>query len=70
MNAPIPEHTTCAQQLIDVAAEVGTEVTVSELPPLVIGPYTADPFICPHKVTFWVEPTGEQIAQWVKAGTP
>lgn len=45
------------------------DVTVSTSPPLVRGPYTADPFTCPHGVAYWIEPTGEQIARWAADGT-
>jgi hypothetical protein len=58
----------CAQLLIDNMAAMGTEVHVSTAPPIVVGRYTTDPFPCPHGATYWIEPTGEQIAAWVKAG--
>ena len=60
----------CAGTLRDDAAELGLDVTVSTAPPVVIGPYTSEPFVCPHGVTCWIEPTGEQIARYVKDGTP
>jgi hypothetical protein len=41
-------------------------VTITTLPPLVTGPYTTDGLTCPHGITYWMEPTGEQIAQWVR----
>lgn len=62
-----PEHD-CSPTLKDGMARMGIEVTVSTLPPVVPGPYTTDPFTCPHGVTYWIEPTGEQIAQWVAGG--
>lgn len=68
MTTPKPDHATCSRELIDRMAAMGVEINVSELPPLVAGPYTTDPFICPHKVTYWIEPTGEQIAAWVRDG--
>lgn len=49
---------------------LGAEVTVSEAEPLVIGPYTTAPITCPHGTVYWMEPTGEQIAQWVKDQVP
>jgi hypothetical protein len=58
----------CAELLVDWMAAMGTEVTVSTAPPIVVGPYTVDPFRCPHGVTYWIEPTGEQICAWVEAG--
>ena len=64
------DHSTCAESLRAVMAKLGTEITVSTEPPLVRGRYTTDPFVCAHGTTFWIEPTGEQIAQWVKDGTP
>lgn len=62
------DHEDCPRELIDGMAALGSEVTVSTEPPLVEGPYTTEAFICPHKVRFWIEPTGEQIARWVKDG--
>lgn len=58
----------CAAELRDGMRELGTDVTVSTSEPLVPGPYTTEPFMCPHGVTYWVEPTGEQIAEWVREG--
>jgi hypothetical protein len=63
-------RTECAQQLIDLSAEAGTEVHVSTLPPLVHGTYETAGFRCPHGVEYWIEPTGEQIAEWVETRTP
>jgi hypothetical protein len=59
----------CAEFLRSQAKELGLDVVVSTAKPLVPGPYTQPPFICPHEVTFWLEPTGEQIAQWTGGGT-
>lgn len=58
----------CAQLLIDEMAGRGAEVTVSVMPPLIRNPYTTDGFRCPHGVTYWLEPTSEQIAQWAREG--
>jgi hypothetical protein len=44
------------------------EVTVTTLAPLVRGPYTEQAWVCPHGVRWYMEPTGEQIAQWVRDG--
>jgi hypothetical protein len=46
------------------------EITVSTSPPLVDGPYTADPFTCPHGVRYWMEPTGGQVARWLAENAP
>jgi hypothetical protein len=62
------DHDTCARVLTDGMAEKGIQVTVSTAPPLVVGPFVVDPFVCPHGVRFWFEPTGEQIAEWVRSG--
>jgi hypothetical protein len=62
------DHTTCADVLREGMAPC--EITISTEPPLIVGPYTTDPFICPHGTAYWIEPTGEQIAQWAKEGTP
>lgn len=58
----------CAAELRDGMRRLGTEVTVSTSAPVVAGPYTTEPFTCPHGVTYWIEPTGEQIAEWVREG--
>ncbi|WP_066374157.1 hypothetical protein [Herbidospora mongoliensis] len=62
------DHSTCADVLRTLMADMGVEVTVSTEPPLVDGSYTDDPHTCPHGTTYWIEPTGEQIAQWVRDG--
>jgi hypothetical protein len=46
----------------------GCEITVSTARPLTRGPYTTDGFVCPHGVEYWIEPTGEQIADWAARG--
>jgi hypothetical protein len=66
----IPNHTECAAILHKLAAEQGADVTVSDQPPMVPGPYTRDGFVCAHGTAYWIEPTGEQIAQWTADGTP
>lgn len=58
----------CEQQLRQFWEMANTDVTISTVPPLVIGPYTQPGLTCPCGVTFWVEPTGEQIAEWVRDG--
>jgi len=63
-------RTVCAQTLIDQSAELGADIHVSTLPPLVAGPYETAGFRCPHGVEYWIEPTGEQIAHWVETRTP
>lgn len=62
------DHTDCARLLRSMMADKGIEITVSICRPLVAGPYTADPFVCPHGTWFWLEPTGDQIAEWVRDG--
>jgi hypothetical protein len=64
-------HADCLRTLIEnwkaACAEVGDgqpiEVTISTAPPLVPNPWTHRA-TCPHGVTFWMEPTGEQLASW------
>lgn len=46
----------------------GLDYTVTNLPPLVAGPYTSSGMTCPHGITYWCEPTGEQIAKWAREG--
>lgn len=58
-------HLGCRGHLREETRQQGLDVTISEAPPLVAGPYTVEPFVCPHGVTYWIEPTGEQIAHWV-----
>ena len=67
-KATAAPHARCADVLREGMAPV--EVTVSTERPLVIGPYTTDGFTCPHGVTYWIEPTGEQVARWQAGGTP
>jgi hypothetical protein len=45
-----------------------TDITVSTEPPLIRGPYTTDGRMCPHGTTYWIEPTGEQVAEWRREG--
>jgi hypothetical protein len=59
----------CAEDVLRAGmTALGADVTVSTRPPLVAGPYTTDPFTCPHGVSYWMEPTGEQIARWARDG--
>jgi hypothetical protein len=63
----------CAQTLITgmarIAAESGRncEVVVSTATPLVTNPYL-EAYECPHGVTYWMEPTTDQIAEWNREG--
>lgn len=61
-------ETLIRERWAQVCGDQPTEVTISTQPPLVIGPYTKDGLRCPHGITYWLEPTGEQIAQWVRDG--
>lgn len=63
-------HSTCREFLREQWAGKGIEVHVAAVPPIVAPPYEEAPFTCPHGVTYWVEPTSEQFAQWMKEGTP
>lgn len=65
----IPPHGECSDLLVDGMAALGVEITVATELPEVISPYTSG-HTCPHGTTFWIEPTGEQIARWVREGTP
>lgn len=67
------DHAECATFLKTRIRLLGAEVTVSDLPPLVPSPYNRPgdgngQLTCPHGTTFYFEPTGEQIAQWVRDG--
>lgn len=61
-------HEDCPEYLRRMSAVLGTAITVSTEPPIVQGPYSTAGFLCPHGTTYWIEPTGEQIAQWAKDG--
>lgn len=63
----------CAELLRTMLAagfdgQPGAEIHVSTLPPLVQGAYETAGFVCPHGVEYWIEPTGEQIADWAARG--
>jgi len=58
----------CWQTLKSMMDDKGIEIIVSAQAPLMAGPYTTDPFTCPHGISYWIEPTSEQIAQWVRDG--
>lgn len=60
----------CLQEFHNQMALIapGLEYTVSNLPPIVAGPYTINGMTCPHGITYWCEPTGEQIARWTRDG--
>jgi hypothetical protein len=59
----------CRQVLIDGMARLGAEVVVSTAPPLAPNPFTEE-FVCPHRTRWFMEPTGEQYAQWAEDGRP
>lgn len=61
-------HEQCPAFLRSKAADLGLDVTASATPPVVAGSYTVEPFTCPHGTRYWIEPTGEQIAQWTAEG--
>ena len=58
----MPDHQECAAELR--AGMAPLDVVISTAPPLVPNPFTTEPFVCPHGVAFWMEPTGEQLAEW------
>jgi len=49
-------------------AAVGCEIVVSTAPPLVASPYGANGYECEHGVTYWIEPTSEQVMKWNSEG--
>ncbi len=67
MTAPEP-HSECAETLRSLSREIGTDIVISLVPPIVAGPYPTEALTCPHGRTFYMEPTGEQIAEWVRDG--
>lgn len=58
----------CRAVLREGMASMGVEVTVSTARPLVADDYEVAAYQCPHGTMFYMHPTGEQIAQWVRDG--
>lgn len=63
----------CRQLIVDTMRSLGCEVAASSKPPLVANPYALiyeerGVMSCPHGVAWWIEPTGDQQAQWAKDG--
>jgi hypothetical protein len=58
----------CARELATRSQALGMAITVSAEPPATPSPYGEEWITCPHGVTYWIEPTGEQICAWVEAG--
>lgn len=63
---PTTDHTQCAALIRAIFAEHGGDVHVSIVPPIVVGPHPTEAATCPHGATFYIEPTGEQIAAWAR----
>lgn len=67
-------RSTCAEFIrtsmanLGAAQGIGCEIVVSSAPPIVESPYGAHGYECPHGVTWWIEPTSEQIAEWAREG--
>lgn len=59
-------HDDCVPMMLISARYRGLDVIITAVPPLVKGPFTLPPMTCPHGVQHWSEPTGEQIAKWVR----
>lgn len=74
MAEPTPkDHAGCADWLRSHFINDGIDVVISTEPFLVVGPYTlvdGEPcsMTCPHGTTFYWEPTGDQVAEWVREG--
>lgn len=69
MSAPVERsHAECAAFLKRFVGAQGVAVDVSETPADPPTPYSREPWICPHLVAFWIEPTAEQIARWARDG--
>lgn len=58
------------ERMAAIGAEegVGCEIVVSTAPPLVDSPYGQNGYTCPHGVTYWIEPTSEQVMKWNAGG--
>lgn len=61
------DHRNCAGMLLGAFRELGWDVTVSTAPIVLNVWVVMDPFVCPHGVPHWVEPTGEQLAEKLRA---
>jgi hypothetical protein len=64
------DHADCLTELRNAFVGQHLDVTISTKPPVVLGPFTLAPFVCPHGVRYWAEPTGEQLAAWVTNRIP
>lgn len=62
------DHAGCAAWLKNGLAAKGVDVNVSTLSPIFRSPYETNPFVCPHGTVHWIEPTPEQVAEWVRDG--
>ena len=58
----------CRLVLVQTAKDLGLELVVSTAVPLTPSPYDYNPMRCPHGVTFYMQPTNEQIVRWREAG--
>lgn len=61
-------HEQCRDDLSAGMARLGIDVVVSTAPPIIVGPLPAQGYTCPHGTEYWIEPTGEQRAQWRRDG--
>lgn len=64
----MPDHSQCREELRSSMANLGIDVTVSTAQPIIVGRYPAEGYTCPHGTEYWIEPTGEQVAQWYRDG--
>lgn len=62
------DHEKCRDELRASMARLGIDVVVSTAPPIIVGPLPAQGYTCPHGTDYWIEPTGEQVAQWRRDG--
>lgn len=70
MAESIVDHADCLPFIRSAFEGKGADVVVSTLPPLVYGPYTTDALMCPHGTTYYLEPTGDQVAKWALESRP
>lgn len=69
ITTPAPTtHSECREYVRLTMAELGCDATVSTAPPLAEGEFENAGFICPHGTTYWLQPTGEQVAKWARDG--
>lgn len=58
----------CGAELVANSRAIGVDVTATDEPPIVIGPFIPFAKRCRHGVVWYAEPTGEQRVDWAERG--